>query len=187
MIDKTRALSMVQERCDFALQRHLAFVAKGMEKLAHHLGYPNDAEKWYISGLLHDIDWNATITEPKKHCGPETIQYLKKHGIDDDICEVIRSHCEWLQIPRDNDWKKAIFAVDELSGFIVAAALVRPTKMIGISAKSIIKKMKSPSFAAAVSRDDMKSCEKYFQIPLVEFINILLPVYEKLASDWELK
>lgn len=185
-ITKESAWQLVKQRCDFALQRHLAFVATAMEAMAKKLGHPEQAGLWYVCGLLHDIDWNDTINHPADHCGEETISFLHENGASEAVCRVIKSHCPWLNIPRDDDLKKTLFAVDELSGFIVAVALVRPTKMIGINANSVVKKMKSKSFAAQVNREDMKVCTEYFDIELKEFINILLPEFEKLAADWQL-
>ena len=86
----------------------------------------------------------------------------------------------------DSPIKKALFACDELSGFTVAVAQMRPTKMMGISPKSVIKKMKDKRFAAAVSREDMKACEEFFGISVNEFLQILIPGYEKIAGNWDL-
>ena len=185
-INREKAKQIITEKCDFALQRHLTYVAEAMQSLCVHLGKENELEFWYVAGLLHDIDWNETINNPQEHCGEKTINYLKSCGASDELCTTIQSHYTALNIPLDTDVRKALFACDELSGFIVAAALVRPTKMIGISAKSIQKKMKDKAFARQVDREDMKSCESFFNIPLSEFINILLPGFEKIAPQWEL-
>ena len=157
-----------------------------METMAEVLGFGEEKEKWYITGLLHDIDWNETIHEPEKHCGEETMVFLKENGVDEDICLAIQSHYDFLKIPRDNEYRQALFAVDEISGFTVAVALLRPTKMIGIKPKSVIKKIKEKSFAAAVSREDMKICETYFNISQSELLTHLIPAFEKIAPNWQL-
>lgn len=137
-------------------------------------------------GLLHDIDWDETIAHPEKHCGPETMTFLKENGVADDICRAIRSHYDFLKVPRESDMEKALFAVDEISGFTVAVALMRPTKMIGITPKSVIKKMKDKSFATAVSRKDMSSCKEYFGMEVADLLNVILPEFEKIARNWDL-
>ena len=185
-ITREKALELIDQKCDFALSRHLMFVAIAMETLAEHFGHGDHKDFWFVTGLLHDIDWNETISCPEKHCGAETMKFLKEQGCDDEVLETIRSHYIKLGVPHDSDHRKALFACDELCGFIVASALVRPTKIIGMDAKSVIKKMKTKSFAAQVSRDDMKICEEYFDIPLKDFINLLIPSFERVASEWEL-
>ncbi len=186
MINREKAISLIKEKCDFALQRHLHHVAVAMERLAEHLGHEQEKEKWFLTGLLHDIDWNETIKNPTKHCGDETMDFLKANGVDEEIRLAIKSHYHIHNVPRDNDLRKALFVVDEISGFTVAVALLRPTKMIGIKAKSIIKKIKDKSFAAAVSREDMKSCEAYFNLSQSELLSLLIPAFEAIAPEWEL-
>lgn len=186
MIEINSAFQLIEKHCDFALQRHLAHVATAMKVLARHLGYENEQERWYLAGLLHDLDWNQTINNPEKHCGHETVALLKANGVDEEICDVIRSHYDFTQVSRDTDFKKALFAVDELSGFCVAVALLRPTKMIGMSSKSVTKKMKDKAFAAAVSREDMMSCKEYFNLEISELLALLIPAFEKIAPEWKL-
>lgn len=88
--------------------------------------------------------------------------FLKENGVTDDVCRVVQSHYDFLGVSRESDMEKALFVVDEISGFTVAMALIRPTKMIGITPKSVIKKMNNKAFASAVSRKDMNSCKEYF-------------------------
>ena len=185
-ISKDKALELIKQKCDFALQRHLVHVSQAMEAVADHLGHGAEKDFWSVAGLLHDIDWNETINAPEKHCGPETMDFIRSQGGSNELIETIRSHYTLLNVPMDSDHRKALFACDELSGFIVAAALVRPTKMMGINAQSVIKKMKSKGFAAQVSREDMTSCENFFNIPLAEFIGILIPPFEAIAPEWGL-
>ena len=181
-----KAMELVKSRCDFALTRHVFFVATAMRRLAMHLNHEKDADFWFVCGLLHDIDWNDTIEAPEKHCGEETMEYLKQNGVSEEVRTTILSHYTIKGIPLDRDHRKALFACDELSGFIVAAALVRPTKLIGIKPESVMKKMKDKAFARQVNREDMKACEELFSIPLKEFISIIIPAFEEIASDWEL-
>lgn len=187
-MNRDKAWELVQSRCDWALQRHLAHVAASMEALAHHLGHGDKAGTWYLTGLLHDIDWNQTIDNPNEHCGEATMQYLADNGVSEEIRVAIQTHHqEAFGLPVDTELKKALLAVDELSGFAVAVALLRPTKMEGMKPKSIVKKIKDKGFAAAVDRQHMKYCEDYFNTPVAEFLMILIPAWEAIAGEWELK
>ncbi len=186
MITRNDAWDLVRDRCDWALQRHLAHVAASMEALAFHLGHEDQKDVWYITGLLHDIDWNETIENMELHCAEPTMQYLKDNGVSGEVCEAIQAHHPIFGIPVDSDLKKALLAVDEISGFAVAVSLMRPTKMMGISPKSITKKMKDKKFAEAVDREHMKFCESYFDISVSELLLILIPAWEKIAESWEL-
>lgn len=186
VLNREKAKKMMDERCDFALQRHLTYVAASMEAFAKHLNVENP-EEWYLAGLLHDIDWNQTIDTPERHCASETLHYLEANGASEDILRAIQAHCHDLTgVEASSDFQKALIACDEISGFAVAVSLMRPTKMIGISPKSIVKKMKDKNFAAAVSREEMKMCETSFEIPVSEFLQILIPAWEAIAKDWEL-
>ncbi len=186
-ISRAAAWELVKEKCDWALQRHLVHVAASMEALAVHLGHEADKEAWYITGLLHDIDWNETINNPADHCGETTMKLLADHGVTEEVQLAIQAHCQDVHgVPANTDMRKALLAVDELSGFAVAVALLRPTKMEGMKAKSIVKKIKDKGFAAAVDRQHMKFCEDYFNTPVSEFLNILIPAWEVIAADWEL-
>jgi predicted hydrolase (HD superfamily) len=157
-----------------------------MEVLANELGYEEQKDTWYITGLLHDIDWNDTINNPSEHCGEATMQMLAEQGVSAEIRTAIKTHHDIFELPVDTDLKKALLAADELSGFAVAVALLRPTKMEGMTPKSIVKKIKDKGFAAAVDRQHMKYCEAYFQKGVSEFLQILIPAWEKIAADWEL-
>lgn len=185
-ISRATAQKILEKYADKALQRHCAYVANAMESLCHHFDEVDKADAWYIAGLLHDVDWNHTIDNPAEHCGEMLQQILADHGVNSALLDIIRSHYPLKEIPLDSKIKQALFACDELCGFTVAVALMRPTKMIGISPKSVTKKMKDKQFAAAVSREDMKACEEFFGIPVSEFLGILIPGFEKIASKWEL-
>lgn len=185
-ITRDDAWELVKTRCDFALQRHNAFVAQSMEALAVSLGKEDQKDVYYITGLLHDVDWNDTISTPELHCAEPTMQYLKENNVPEVIRTAIQTHHLIFDLPIDSDLKKALLAVDEISGFAVAVAQMRPTKMMGINPKSIVKKMKDKRFAAGVDRDHMKFCESYFDQSVQDLLLILIPSWEGLAADWEL-
>ena len=182
----TEASALLAEHADWALQRHCHFVASAMSSLCQHFGSDSEQDLWYSAGLLHDLDWNRTIDTPQEHCGAWLEELFAQQQFSAEILEVIRSHHDIYQIPRDSLIKKALFCVDELSGFSVAVAQMRPTGMLGISPSSITKKMKDKRFAAAVSRADMRSCEDLLGLSVSELLQILIPDWEQIALQWDL-
>jgi predicted hydrolase (HD superfamily) len=111
-----------------------------------------EAHKWWLAGLLHDADWEK---HPDDHCRI-IIEELEKRKIDPAIIHCIASHGpKHFGVKPQTTMDKMIYAFDELSGFIHAAALIRPTRYEGMDIKSVVKKLKTPSFAAQVSRDDI--------------------------------
>jgi putative nucleotidyltransferase with HDIG domain len=113
-----------------------------------------DVELWGLAGLLHDLDYerhpDLTTGHPRV-----AMALLSELGYPPELIRAIGSHADYLEISRDSDMEKALYAVDELSGFVLAVAYVRPEGLTGMTAKSVRKKMKQASFAAAVSRDDL--------------------------------
>jgi putative nucleotidyltransferase with HDIG domain len=133
-----------------SLQRHCKSVACSMRHFAKKAG--EDEEKWYITGLLHDFDYEKY---PKEHpMKGEAI--LRERGVKEDVLRAIQSHATYTGVSRDSLMEKTLFAVDELSGFVVAVAWVRPDKMGGMKVKSVKKKLKDKKFAAAVNREDIR-------------------------------
>jgi predicted hydrolase (HD superfamily) len=136
------------------LQLHMKQVAAVMKAWAiEREGLPEEeAHKWWLAGLLHDADWERYPTE---HCRV-IIEELEKQQMDPSIIQCIASHGpKHFGVEPKTTMDKMIYVFDELSGFIHAAALIRPNKYEGMDAKSITKKLKTPSFAAQVSRDDI--------------------------------
>ena len=131
------------------------------------------ALKWELAGLLHDADWEKY---PDDHCSV-IIEELEKRKIDPDIIHCIASHGpRYFGVEPVNNMDKMIYAFDELSGFIHAAALIRPTRYEGMDVKSVMKKLKTPSFAAQVSREDIQDALSIINIPLEELSAFILSV-----------
>ena len=128
------------------------------------------ALKWELAGLLHDADWEKY---PDDHCRI-IIEELERRNIDPDVIHCIASHGpDHFGVEPVSKMDKMIYAIDELSGFIHAASLIRPTGYEGLEVKSILKKLKTPSFAAQVSRDDIADALVRIDIPqetLIQFI-----------------
>ncbi len=129
------------------------------------------ARKWELAGLLHDADWEK---HPTDHCRV-IIEKLEALNIDPDVIHCIASHGpRYFGVEPENTMDKMIYAFDELSGFIHAAALIRPTRYEGLDAKSVLKKLKTLSFAAQVSRDDINDALSRINVPLEELIEFVI-------------
>src|SRR5215218_9161206 len=130
-----------------------------------------EAHKWWLAGLLHDADWEKY---PNDHCRI-IIEELEKRNIDPAIIQCIASHGpRHFGVEPQNTMDKMIYAFDELSGFIHAAALIRPARYEGMDVKSIQKKLKTPSFAAQVSRDDIQDAISRIPNALEEIIDFII-------------
>jgi predicted hydrolase (HD superfamily) len=129
------------------------------------------ALKWELAGLLHDADWEK---HPESHCRI-IIEKLEEMNIDPEVIHAIASHGpKYFGVEPETKMDKMIYVFDELSGFIHAAALIRPTRYEGMDAKGILKKLKTPSFAAQVSRDDINDAMSRIDIPLEEIIQFII-------------
>ena len=129
------------------------------------------ALKWELAGLLHDADWEKY---PDDHCRV-IIEELERRNIDPEVIHCIASHGpSYFGVEPNNKMDKMIYAFDELSGFIHAAALIRPTRYDGMDIKSITKKLKTPSFAAQVNRNDITDALSRIDVPLEELIEFII-------------
>ena len=155
------------------LRMHMKQVAAVMKAWAveKENASEEEARKWELAGLLHDADWEKF---PEDHCRI-IIEELEKRNIDPDVIHCIASHGPgYFGVEPQNTMDKMIYAFDELSGFVHAAALIRPTKYEGLEVKSILKKLKTPSFAAQVNRDDITDALSRINIPLEELIEFII-------------
>jgi putative nucleotidyltransferase with HDIG domain len=135
-----------------SLRRHMLAVEAAMRAYAPH--FDGDVELWGLTGLLHDLDYERYPDLETGH--PRyALQELEARGYPPELVRAVASHATYLGVSRDTPMEKALFAVDELAGFVLACAYVRPSGLEGMTPKSVKKKMKTPAFAAAVSREDM--------------------------------
>ena len=150
-----------------SLRGHMESVAACMGAYAGKLA-PGEEDRWVVTGLLHDFDYEKHPT-PAEH--PYVgVEHLESLGVDDETRTAILGHADYTNTPRETPMARALFAVDELAGFIVACAKVRPTKIEGMAPKSVKKKLKDKSFAAAVSRDDIAKGVEELDVDLTEHI-----------------
>src|SRR5436309_5957024 len=136
-----------------SLRKHLLGVEAAMRAYARRDG--EDEELWGITGLVHDLDYER-YPDPDTGHPRMALEELRERGYPEELLDAVAGHAEYLNVPRTTPLAKTLFAVDELSGFISACALVRPTGIEGMKAKSVRKKLKQPSFAAKVDRDQIR-------------------------------
>ena len=155
-----------------SLRKHCYAVADSMKHFAQLRG--EDADLWEAVGLLHDMDYERhpnleySPTEGHPFVG---IAWLREHGWSEEICRAILSHADYSGISRETSLEKTLYAVDELSSFVVAVALVRPTKSIhDVDVRAVKKKMKDKAFARAVNRDDIVRGAEALGMPLDDVI-----------------
>lgn len=156
-----------------------------MEALAKRFG--GDPETWKVAGMLHDLDWDSLEKDAEKHCGTTLEQLLSKIEAPQELLADIRAHYQSLygaEYPLDTMLRKSLYCCDELTGFIIAVTYVRPSKKIAdVEVSSVKKKLKDKSFAAQVDREQIKKCEELLNIPLDEFIEIVLTAMKSIALE----
>ena len=155
------------------LRLHMKQVAANMKAWAIEKENADEktALKWELAGLLHDADWEKY---PDDHCRI-IIEELEKRNIDPDVIHCIASHGpNYFGVEPINNMDKMIYAIDELSGFVHAAALLRPTRYEGLEVKSVLKRLKTPSFAAQVSREDINDAVSRIDASLEELVQFII-------------
>lgn len=187
---RQQALDLLHENMkNTNLRRHCYAVEAVMRALAKRLGEEEKAEAWGIAGLLHDADYEVLKDTPEvttEHT-KRTIEWLKKIDVETDIQNAIASHA-WGYVdgaPEPiNKMEWALYTCDELTGLIVAVALVKPErKLSSVSVDSVMKKWNQTSFAAGVDRNQIKKSEERLGIPLPEFIEITLSAMQSIAVE----
>ena len=178
-----KALELLLEYTETpGLQKHAYAVEAAMRAYARH--FKADEERWAVTGLLHDFDYEKfPETHPYKGC-----ELLRELGVEEDIVTAIMGHATYTGVPRESLMAKALFAVDELCGFITAVTLVRPNKSLGeVKVKSVKKEIKDKRFAAKVNREEMRQGAEElnvdFETHIAFVIDALKPVAEKLGLN----
>ena len=167
-----------------ALRKHGRAVEEAMRAYARFFGHedPAEVEKWGIVGLLHDFDYEQNPTEDTHvHVGTRV---LRERGYPEEIVEAIASHADYMGIPRDTPLKKAIYACDELVGFIGACVKVRPSKKIAdLPVESVVKKLKDKAFARSVDRSYVYGGTAAIGRPLEEHVGFLIEALKPIADE----
>lgn len=161
-----------------SLRKHMLAVETAMRAYAREFG--EDEEKWGVTGILHDMDYEKHPT-PDEH-PMVAVKELERRGYPNDVLEAIKGHADYLDVPRETLMAKTLYAVDELSGFLTACALVRPEGLEGLKAKSVKKKMKQKSFAASVNREDITAGAEDLDVDLNEHIEFVAAAMHENAD-----
>jgi putative nucleotidyltransferase with HDIG domain len=166
-----------------ALLRHALAVEASVAWYARQSGA--DEELWRVVALLHDFDYEIHPTLDKHP--QDGAQILRDEGYPEEVIEAVLSHAEHLAMPRDTLLKRTLFACDELSGFIHACGLVRPAGLDGLEPKSVKKKLKQPSFAAGVHRDEVYAGAEGLGLELDEHIRNVIAALQPIAPELGLR
>ncbi len=166
-----------------ALRRHALAVEASTGWYAHH--FDEDEERWRVVALLHDFDYEIHPTLDQHPQDGAAI--LREEGYPEDVIEAVLSHAEHLSMPRDTLLKKTLFACDELSGFVHACGLVRPTGLDGLEPKSVKKKLNQPSFAAGVHRDEVYAGAEGLGLELDDHIRNVVAAMQPIGAQLGLR
>jgi putative nucleotidyltransferase with HDIG domain len=159
-----------------SLRRHMLAVEAAMRAYAPRFG--GDVELWGLTGLLHDLDYERYPNLEDGH--PRyAMAELERRGYPPELVRAVASHADFLDVSRDSPMEKALYAVDELCGFVLACAYVRPERLQGMTPKSVKKKLKQPSFAAAVNREELRDGAEELGVDFDEHLAIVI---EALAA-----
>ena len=163
-----------------SLRRHMLAVETAMRAYAPK--FDGDPELWGLTGLLHDLDYERYPNLGDGH--PRyALKELEERGFPPELVRAVASHADFMGVPRETPMEKALFAVDELSGFLLACAYVRPEGLVGMTPKSVKKKMKAPSFAAAVSRDDLTKGAEELGVEFDEHLELVIEALTQRQED----
>ncbi len=162
-----------------ALRKHAFAVESAMRSYAAKFG--GDVEEWGAVGLLHDFDYEQFPQFPEHPTKGSEI--LKDHGYGEQFRITILGHVPDMKVARETPMSKSLFACDELCGFIMAAALIRPNKIADLGVSSVKKKLKDKAFARAVSREDIQMGAEQLGVPFDEHIQVVIDAMKGVAAD----
>lgn len=184
-MDRSEALTIVREYVkNENLVRHMLAVEAAMRFYAEKLN--GDVEKWAVTGLLHDFDWeiHPTLEEHPQAGAP----ILREKEVPEEIIRAVLSHADHTGVPRESQMEKALYACDEITGLITAVALVRPSRSLyDLKAKSVKKKWKDRSFAAGANREEIERATEEFGIDLWEHVGNVIQAMRRVAPELDLE
>jgi len=163
-----------------SLRKHVLGVEAPMRAYARRRG--EDEELWAITGLVHDLDYER-FPDPETGHPRMALEELRRRDYPEEVLDAVAGHAEYLNVPRETSLARTLFAVDELSGFIAACALVRPTGIEGMTPKSVRKKLKQPSFAAKVDRDQIRRGIEELAVDEGEHIQLMIDAMAERADE----
>ncbi len=178
---RKEALKLLKENIkNENLTKHSLAVEAAMRALANYFG--EDEEKWGLCGLLHDIDYEKTKENPELH-SKRGAEMLEEEGIEEEICQAVLTHNKAHGQKPEGLMAKAVYCVDPLTGLIVAATLVLPSKKISnLEVENVLNRFEEPRFAAGVEREIIKECEKYLDLSLEKFTSVVLKAMQGIDN-----
>ena len=181
MVRQEALIYMMDNVKNTNLRKHILAVEAVMRRLAVQLG--EDEEKWGLTGLLHDIDYETTKDNPERH-SMVGAEMLEEAGLDPEIVEAVRAHNDHHRLPRETLMAKALYAADPLTGLIVAGALVNPSKKLSaIDPKFIINRFGEKAFARGARREPMLAAKTELGLELEEFVALGLEAMQGIAGE----
>lgn len=179
--DREQAWALVRDWISSeTLRRHVLGVEAAMRAYARRFG--EDEERWAVTGLVHDLDYERYPDLETGH--PRyALAELRERGYPEDVVDAVAGHAEYLGVPRETLMARTLFAVDELTGFIAACALVRPTGIEGMKPKSVRKKLKTPAFAAAVDRDQVSRGADELGVDFDEHLAVVIAALDEHRDE----
>ena len=176
-MNREQALALMQEyTASPSLRQHMLAVEGAMRAYARKAGA--EEETWGLAGLLHDFDYERYPNDahsPTEEHPSWGVRLLRERGVPEPVCQAILGHADYTGVPRETALAHTLFAVDELCGFLVACALVRPSKSLGdLEVPSVKKKLKDKAFARGVNRDDVRRGAEELGVPLDEHVAFVI-------------
>jgi len=186
---RAEALALMQEYTESEnLRKHMYAVEAAMRAYARK--YSEDEELWGIVGLIHDYDYERFPNDarsPTEEHPSSGVAILRERGWPDEILHAVLAHAEHTGVEPETLMARTLRAVDELTGFVTACALVRPSRISDLKSKSVKKKLKDRSFAAAVNRDEIRTYTEYIGEDLTEHIDFVIDAMREIAATLELE
>ncbi len=181
-MNKEQALQLLEEKIQTKnLIKHCLAVEAIMRELAEYYG--ENKEEWGLAGLLHDIDYEETKDDMSRH-SKVGADFLRQHGLKEELCQAVLKHNEAHGLQPETKMEKALFIADPMSGLIVAAALVLPSKKIAeLTAENILNRFKEKSFARGAKREIIQQCEPLLDLPLNKFAELSLSAMQKISGE----
>jgi predicted hydrolase (HD superfamily) len=166
-----------------SLRKHLLGVEAAMRAYARRFG--EDEELWGVTGLVHDLDYERfpDLDDAENGHPRSALRLFAELDWPPELIDAVAGHATFLGVPRETPIAKSLFAVDELSGFIAACALVRPTGIVGLAPKSVRKKLKQPSFAAGVNREEVRQGAAELGIEFDEHVAFVIAAMAERADE----
>jgi putative nucleotidyltransferase with HDIG domain len=181
-MDRESALAFVREKAEKETTvRHLISVEGVMRGLGRHFGEDEDA--WALTGLFHDLDQDQTHDDAERHAY-QAAEWLREAGVDEKIVNGVLAHAH--EKYRTDRMSQAVVHADAVAGLLVASALVRPEKAVGMKVSSVKKKLKEKAFAPGVNRQEIAQAEEKLEIPMDDFLRVSIEGLQQVAAEIEL-